>query len=57
VTRDELAGAFRRALAGDVGQIVSALYSYGRRLVDERAQRDDVPGAEEPGTSNRADVG
>lgn len=45
ITRDELAASYRRALAGDVGQIVSALYSYGARLVEERrAGRDDAPG-------------
>lgn len=45
VTRADLGASYRRLLAGDVGQIVSALYSYGARLVDERrAARDDAPG-------------
>lgn len=45
ISRDELVASYRRLLAGDVGQIVSALYSYGARLVEEhRAGRDDAPG-------------
>jgi hypothetical protein len=44
VTREALAGAYRELLAGDVGQVAGALYSYGRRLVDERrAQRGAAP--------------
>jgi hypothetical protein len=50
ISRDELEASYRRLLAGDVGQVLAALYSYGRRLVDERrAERDDAPGPEARG--------
>lgn len=56
ITRARVLASYGRVLELDVGQILCALYSYGRRLVDERrAERDGAPGAgrgvDRPGAS------
>ncbi|HEV2369121.1 MAG TPA: hypothetical protein VGR90_04560 [Acidimicrobiales bacterium] len=46
MTRARVLASYRRLLELDAGQILCALYSYGRRLVDERrAERDNAPGS------------